>query len=421
MKNQLTIAIASLLMGLCLHTPTFAQTPGRSGLQVREQNGTRKVRLDVVICLDTTGSMGDEIAVVKERLRELVGRIAQGTPKPDVRFGIVLYKDRGDSYVTKKFDFTRDVAVTQKNIANAEASGGGDTPESVNEALHVSVSEMEWDMAPGVERLIFVIGDAPPHFYADDYDWKKEIVAAQSKRISINTIGCSGIDDEGGAQIWQEIATRTEGRFDYLAYLSQYENKGEKRYTLSEGSRRYELAAGAKSRWREGGARLAALGLAKVSGRAGSISGENNLDYILSCGAQSAAQSAGTRYAKNTAINLKGRTLARGFDSTIRLGQAKVIESDADWAMVWAESGKGTPLPKVDWTREVVALVTAPHAQAVEITGATRQNDETLVSYRLIPRAADAPKPSPSELRSAYHFVAIPREKGNVVKLGRSE
>jgi predicted RNA-binding Zn-ribbon protein involved in translation (DUF1610 family) len=59
-------------------------------------------RMDVVFCVDTTGSMGDEIEVIREQLLKMVDEIKKGNPAPRVRFGVVAYKDRGDEYVTKK-------------------------------------------------------------------------------------------------------------------------------------------------------------------------------------------------------------------------------------------------------------------------------------------------------------------------------
>ena len=405
-STQITLALA-----LLASAPALAQNGDvvRSGTQVRQENGARKVRLDVVICVDSTGSMGDEIGVVKEKLRDLVGRIADANPRPDVRFGLVTYRDRGDAYVVKNWDFTRDVGATQKAIDTLEADGGGDYPESVNEALHVAISEMKWDLAPGVEHLLFLIGDAPPNYYPDDYDWKREIVAAQTRRISINAIGCSGINDGEGEAIWRELATRTEGRFDYLAYLQTFEEGGKKRYDLIEGGKRYALKPAAFSRWREGGARLTALGLATDKGGAGEVSGANNLDYILAQGAQLAAQNSGARYSKNVAVAVQGRTLARGFDSKIKLGQARVITAAAQWQKLWRQSGEASAAPRVNWKNEVVAIVTAPHATSAEITSATRQDGQTVVFYRLTPRKSGAAKPDKTKGYAAFHFVALPR------------
>ena len=99
-------------------------------------------RLDVVFLLDATGSMGDEIGAVKEKIREMISEIALGDPVPDVRFGIVAYRDRGDDYVTRTFDLTRNIDRIVDNLGEIEANGGGDYPESFNEGLHVAVQEL---------------------------------------------------------------------------------------------------------------------------------------------------------------------------------------------------------------------------------------------------------------------------------------
>src|SRR5690606_42149377 len=50
--------------------------------------------------------------------------------------GLVAYRDRGDDYITRIYDFTQDVSGFQANLNSVSAGGGGDTPESLNEALH---------------------------------------------------------------------------------------------------------------------------------------------------------------------------------------------------------------------------------------------------------------------------------------------
>src|SRR5439155_104760 len=71
-------------------------------------------RIDVAFALDTTGSMGDEIDVVKEKIVEIARNVSAGQPRPDVRFGIVAFRDRGDAYVTRAFPFSREIADGQK-------------------------------------------------------------------------------------------------------------------------------------------------------------------------------------------------------------------------------------------------------------------------------------------------------------------
>jgi hypothetical protein len=109
-------------------------------------NTTLRPRIDVVFAIDSTGSMGDEIEVVKANIRDIISEISQAQPAPDVRYGIVAYRDRGDQYVTKSWQFTRDVQAISRTLAGIVADGGGDKPEAVSEALHVSLHTMTWDV-----------------------------------------------------------------------------------------------------------------------------------------------------------------------------------------------------------------------------------------------------------------------------------
>src|SRR5204862_2016882 len=115
-------------------------------------------RIDVAFALDTTGSMGDEIDVVKEKIVAIARNVSAGQPRPDVRFGIVAFRDRGDAYVTKAFPFSREIADVQKTLRSLDAEGGGDEPESVAEGLYAAVHELQWDFSKSTARLIFLVG-----------------------------------------------------------------------------------------------------------------------------------------------------------------------------------------------------------------------------------------------------------------------
>lgn len=206
-----TLAFTSLLIALLL-------TPG-AALASPQQEAPR---IDVVFLLDATGSMGDEIAVIKTKIREMISEIALGTPPPDVRFGIVAYRDRGDEYVTRVYPLTRDIDQIVDDLHAIEATGGGDYPESLNEGLHVALDQITWDRSPDTARLVFLIADAPPHTdYAQDFDYREEAEIAAREAIVVHAIGASGLDEDGEAA-FRHIATRTQGDFQWLAYESRH-------------------------------------------------------------------------------------------------------------------------------------------------------------------------------------------------------
>ena len=59
------------------------------------------VPLDVLFVMDTTGSMGEEIERLRATIEIIYANLAALKPRPLVRFGMVLYRDQGDIYVTK--------------------------------------------------------------------------------------------------------------------------------------------------------------------------------------------------------------------------------------------------------------------------------------------------------------------------------
>lgn len=259
-------------------------------------------RIDVVFLLDTTGSMGDEIEVIKVKIKEMISKIALGDPPPDVRFGIVIYRDRGDDYVTQKFAITGNIDQIVENLQKVEANGGGDYPESVNEALHVTLNDVNWDLSSTTSRLVFLIADAPPHLdYPDDYNYKDEMKIALTKEIVIHAIGASGLDSLGVA-IFTEIAEGTEGTFQFLTYQKEIIDAsgdtvivkvkgGEAYYTKGDSTWKAEGgAAGTEVLYAsESGARTDAAG-----GSAGG--GENNLDSLITEAIRKEAEHKGTVY-----------------------------------------------------------------------------------------------------------------------------
>ena len=119
--------------------------------------------------LDTTGSMGPLIEGAKRKIWSIATSIVDTNPDAEIRMGLVAYRDIGDEYVTKVFPLTTDIQDLYANLLELRARGGGDWPESVNEALHVGVTKLTWTQGDEVRRIMFLVGDAPPHMdYAQD-------------------------------------------------------------------------------------------------------------------------------------------------------------------------------------------------------------------------------------------------------------
>ena len=115
--------------------------------------------MDLVLALDTTQSMENDIPHLRKSLVPLLQKKAEGFSS--LRVGVVLYKDYGESYVTDVYPFqVGGVETVQRILDRIRVFGGRDIPEAVYEALYVGIHSYPWSAE---KRLIVLVGDAPPH------------------------------------------------------------------------------------------------------------------------------------------------------------------------------------------------------------------------------------------------------------------
>ncbi len=186
-------------------------------IQLQDVPPLDRARLDVLFLLDTTGSMGDELAQLQNNILGISSQIDSLPGNIDVRYGLVTYRDRGDEYVTRLYDFTTEVAAFQSSLNSEYAAGGGDTPESLNEALHNAIQNISW-RGDDTVKLVFLVADAQPHLdYPQDYDYAEEMAVAAERGIKIHPIASSGLD-QVGEYIFRQMAVHTMGHFIFLTY-----------------------------------------------------------------------------------------------------------------------------------------------------------------------------------------------------------
>jgi hypothetical protein len=176
-----------------------------------------RARLDLVFLVDATGSMADEIDKLKATLRSISAEVSRLPSQPDLCFGLVAYRDKGDAFLLRSHDLTDDVGGFLQNALHPlRASAGGDYPEAMNEAFHETVHNLSW-RGEGATRMVVLLADAPPHldYGAPHYD--DDMVAALGKGIKVFSVGASGLDRQGEF-IQRQIAQYTGGRFVFLTY-----------------------------------------------------------------------------------------------------------------------------------------------------------------------------------------------------------
>jgi Mg-chelatase subunit ChlD len=119
----------------------------------------RRNGLDIVICFDSTGSMGGEIDQVKKQITKIATTLFKLVPK--ARISLVTYKDKEDKDVVRILQLTSNLQEMQSWLSKVEAGGGGDHPEAVDEGLSWAIKQNQFRSS--ARKVILIFGDAPPH------------------------------------------------------------------------------------------------------------------------------------------------------------------------------------------------------------------------------------------------------------------
>lgn len=188
--------------------------PGPGVQQVGLTVGASSVaatKLDLMLVVDTTGSMGDEIAYLQSELQSIIATLRQRHPALDIRIGFVFYRDEGDDYVTATVPFTRSVAEARGTLSQYSANGGGDYPEAMDQALVLAVGQ-QW-RADAVKTMLLV-ADAPPHDERFDLAWSA-VEAARQRRIHVVPVAASGVGDKA-EYFMRATSALTQSRYLFL-------------------------------------------------------------------------------------------------------------------------------------------------------------------------------------------------------------
>ncbi len=195
-------------------------------------NAAMQQRVEVAFVLDTTGSMADLIDGAKKKIWSIASTVVDTNPDADIAMALVAYRDRGDDYVVQTTPLSEDIQGLYGKLVKLEADGGGDTPESVNEALQNAISDLKWSSGDHVKRIVFLVGDAPPHMdYEQERQYPRILKDAKDRDIIVNTVQAGDMPET--TPIWKEIAQYGGGRYmaipqsggDVVVIISPYDDE----------------------------------------------------------------------------------------------------------------------------------------------------------------------------------------------------
>ncbi|MEM6989339.1 MAG: vWA domain-containing protein [Myxococcota bacterium] len=176
--------------------------------RVGPQPGTNDnpTTLDIGLVLDTTGSMGDELAYLKVELRSIAQAVEAEFPGVTQRYALVAYRDHSDQFLVRNYDFAP-IDEFVAHLGEQSAGGGGDHPEAMDAAM-AATTQLRWSTQTDAAQMVFLVADAPPH--AADYTTFVEANGSLADAgISVYPVASSGV--ETVCEYLMRWAARTTG------------------------------------------------------------------------------------------------------------------------------------------------------------------------------------------------------------------
>lgn len=200
---------------------SLSRVGGPLGAKLRDLRGTG---VDLVFLIDTTMSMDPFIDAAKRTVDQMITELSRLVP--NLRIGMVAYRDRGDEYVTKAIPISTDRYQILNFLQGLRAFGGGDTPEDVMAAVDFAFEELQW--RPRARRVVLIVADAPPH--AEDMArlrMKLRAVTGQSSAPTVvstifaGTSGLTAAQQDEAEKALREIAHVAGGEYAPMAKPDQ--------------------------------------------------------------------------------------------------------------------------------------------------------------------------------------------------------
>jgi hypothetical protein len=176
------------------------------------QPGRNVGAIDIAFVVDTTGSMGDEITYLQSELGAIAATLTADFPQLARRWALIAYRDQGDDYVVRTTNFTANLADFQRALGGIAAGGGGDFPETPEQALAAS-RDLSWGKG-ATARVLFWVADAP-HHVGRESAFTSAVLGLMSKGVHIYPVASSGIDELAEFSM-RSAAQVTGGRYLFL-------------------------------------------------------------------------------------------------------------------------------------------------------------------------------------------------------------
>ncbi len=168
--------------------------------------------VDVVICLDTSGSMQQLIDACRRKLWDLCSVLAQARPAPRLRVALLSYggtRNQDDGYVVQHVPFTEDLDRVYEELMRLTTDGG---EEYVGGVLRRALDRLEWSQERGALKLVFVAGNESADQDASN-PFREVCKDALQRSVVVHAIYCGPDGTQGDAATWRQVAEHGGGTY----------------------------------------------------------------------------------------------------------------------------------------------------------------------------------------------------------------
>ena len=182
-----------------------------AGSVYAQNDAPARGKVDVVFCVDRSGSMDRVIETAKRKIWTIVNEVAQQKPTPILRIGLIGYGSADRDI--KFFQLSADLDKVYENLTTFRCDMGGD--EWVGWALQQAAERMEWATEKKALKLIFMVGNETAAQGREDVMYTKTAPEAIKKDISVNVIYC-GKPNPTEEKTWREVAGLADGFYSQI-------------------------------------------------------------------------------------------------------------------------------------------------------------------------------------------------------------
>lgn len=150
-------------LDLAITHPAFTERQDPIELIIQEIGSTTS-KADIAFVIDSTGSMGGEIATVIENVRSFVDALAAA----DIDYRLAGFSFGDEVPYRKKINFTNNADAFKSWVSSLSAMGGNDWPENPLDSVISAGTELSW--RADAQQVIMLITDAPAHVAHDGGD-----------------------------------------------------------------------------------------------------------------------------------------------------------------------------------------------------------------------------------------------------------